>query len=119
MIIKSKFAKIFGFDAITIWPIILITPETIDNIPLIAHEIVHYDEQQEMGVVKWLFKYWLNKTFRFEAEVRGHAVQVKLGDVSLDWAANHIATKYKTGFSKEQALQALTKQINSLWQHQT
>jgi hypothetical protein len=112
VIIVTSLPRLRGFDAITSWPLILITPALANNTPLIEHELVHYREQRVVLTIPWLLMYWLSKRFRFEAEVRGHAVQVKLGGGTIQWAAWHIATKYKTGRSIEQAHEALTTELS-------
>jgi hypothetical protein len=112
MIIVTSLPRLRGFDAITSWPFIFITPEMAGNAPLIEHERVHYREQRAVLTIPWLLMYWLSKRFRFEAEVRGHAMQVKLGGGTIQWAAWHIATKYNTGRSIEQAHDAITAELN-------
>jgi hypothetical protein len=112
MIIKTSFPKCFGFAAITMWPFIFITPELAEDKPLIEHELVHYREQRKWLVLPWWVVYLTNKTFRFNAEIRGHAAQFYYNGCSLQWAAAHIVSKYKTGKSLEQTKKALQE---ALW----
>lgn len=114
MVIVTSLPQIFGFDAFTIWPFIFITKKYSTNVPLVEHEKVHYKEQRDVFLFPWLLLYRLSAKFRFNAEVRGHAVQVKLGGVTLKWAAWHIATKYNTGRTVEQAEYALTQQLSKI-----
>jgi hypothetical protein len=111
MKIVTSLPRLRGFDALTSWPFIFITPEMADNVPLIEHEKVHYREQRAVLTIPWLVMYWVSKRFRFEAEVRGHAVQVKLGGGTIQWAAWHIATMYATGRTIQQAMEALTAEL--------
>jgi hypothetical protein len=39
-------------------------------------------------------------------------MQVRLGGGTIQWAAWHIATKYNTGRTVEQALEALTTELS-------
>jgi hypothetical protein len=111
MIVVTSLPRLFGFDALTVWPFVFITKQYAQNVPLLEHEKVHLREQAAMLVIPWLLMYRLSKRFRFGAEVRGHAVQVKLGGVTIQWAAHHIATKYSTGHSTGQAFDALTREL--------
>ena len=111
MIVITNLPRLRGFDALTTWPFIFITPKLVNNVPLIEHEIVHYREQRAMLTIPWLLMYWLSRQFRFNAEIRGHAVQVKLGGGTIQWAAWHIATKYKTGRSIQEAQAALKTEL--------
>lgn len=94
MLIKTKLIP-EGFLAYTAYPFIFIHPSAYENAPLIAHEMVHYQEQREMGVFKWLFKYATNTEFRYQAEVRAYKKQIELGGITLDEAASMIDL-YKT-----------------------
>jgi hypothetical protein len=114
MIVIAPLPKLFGFDAITFWPFVFIDKHYAKNEPLIKHEMVHYREQRKVLTLPWLFWYWVNRQFRFEAEIRGHAVQVQLGGGTIQWAAWHISSKYKTGHSLEQCLEALQKELTQL-----
>lgn len=112
MKIVTNLPRLRGFDALTVWPFIFITEEHANNVPLVEHEKVHLREQVRLLVFPWLFLYAFSKRFRFDAEVRGHAAQVKLGGVTAQWAAWHIATKYNTGRSIEQALAAINRELS-------
>lgn len=107
MLIRANLPKLIGFDAITIWPFIFITPAYASNKPLIEHELVHYREQRKWLCLPWWIAYAISKEFRFNAEVRGHAAQIKHYGCTLEWAAQHIADNYKTEKTFEQAQHAL------------
>ena len=42
---------------------------------LVAHETVHLNQQKAMGFWKWLFKYYLHKSFRLDQEAEGAAAE--------------------------------------------
>jgi hypothetical protein len=94
-----------GFDAITIWPLILIRPEQRSDTGLITHEMTHYRAQAWI-TPWWLLRYWLSPTFRLAAEVAGYRSQIEVGDISIDQAAAMLL-RYKLGITYAQALAAL------------
>lgn len=107
-IVKTNFiAK--GFDAFTVCPIIFVRPEKADDHALIAHEIVHYCEQEKMGVALWLARYAASKTFRLEAEVRAYKRQIELGGITVEKAAQ-LLTQYKLGISHAEAVAKLKEE---------
>jgi len=91
-----------GFDAITLWPLILIRPEHRRNSGLIEHELVHYREQAWIAPVWWL-RYLLSRRFRLAAEVRAYRRQIELGGMTQDQAAQML-THYRLGITADQAL---------------
>ncbi len=103
MIIETKLIP-SGFDALTIWPLILIRPGK-STPGLITHEMTHYRAQAWITPV-WLLRYWLSPKFQLFAEVAGYKAQIASGDISLLGAANML-TMYGLGMSKDQALAAL------------
>ena len=96
-----------GFDAITVWPFILVRPGSADDAPLMAHERVHYIEQRSSGVLPWLICYAASKRFRLAAEVRGYKAQVAAGGTSVAVAAR-LLTSYRTGVTEVEAHKLLT-----------
>lgn len=94
-----------GFDAITFWPVILIRPGQRNNMPLIEHELVHYREQAWTTPV-WVLRYLLSRKFRLAAEVRAYRVQIALGGITQDQAAQML-TRYRLGITFKHALEAL------------
>lgn len=95
------------FDAITIWPFIFIRPDNANDKALIAHEMVHYIEQRNCGVLPWLIRYALSKKFRLMAEVRGYKKQIQIGGITTTEAANYLV-EYGTGISFNDATALLT-----------
>lgn len=113
MKIITKLPALLGFGAITIWPFIFVLPAQANDKALWQHELVHYREQRAAWVIPWLLRYLFDSDFRFAAEVRGHAVQIKHGGCSLAWAALQITDKYRTGKSFDQAFDALQKELST------
>lgn len=105
MIIATNFVPA-GFDAITLWPVILVRPSQRGNIPLIEHELVHYREQAWIAPVWWL-RYLLSRKFRLNAEVRAYKKQIELGGITQAQAALML-TQYRLGITPAQAFKSLT-----------
>jgi hypothetical protein len=134
MIIATNFVPA-GFDAITLWPVILVRPGQRGNIPLIEHELVHYREQAPswlctvalIGIclgaglpiywwliplsimanpAVWGLRYLLSKKFRLAAEVRAYRRQIELGGITAGQAAQML-TRYRLGITLAQAQEAL------------
>lgn len=95
-----------GFDAITVWPFIFMRPSEAADVALVAHEMVHYVEQRNCGVLPWLLRYMVSKKFRLAAEVRGYQKQIKIGGISVEAAASYL-TQYRTGISQAEAIKML------------
>lgn len=112
MIKSVTFPKWFRFDAITIWPFIFIRKGRENDTALIAHEKAHLDDQLYGFVLPWWIAYLLSKSFRFNAEVIGHAAEIRAGGCSIQWAAAHIANAYKTGCTFAQAEAALKTELS-------
>jgi hypothetical protein len=104
MIIKTTLIK-KPFQAISIWPVILVLPDQADNAGLIEHEMVHYREQAWIAPLWWL-RYVLSKSFRLAAEVRAYKRQIKVGGISRLTAAAMLLN-YGLDITLEQALQLL------------
>lgn len=93
-----------GFDAITIWPFILIRPGR-ESAGLIAHESVHYRDMAWLTPLWWLW-YLCNTQFRVDAEVTAYRVSMAHG-MTLDEAA-HWLCKYDEGMSLGRAKDMLS-----------
>jgi hypothetical protein len=104
MIIKTTLIK-KPFQAISIWPVILVLPDQADNAGLIEHELVHYREQAWIAPLWWL-RYVLSKSFRLAAEVRAYKRQIEVGGITRLTAAAMLLN-YGLGITLEQALQLL------------
>lgn len=91
MIIKTDWVP-SNFDAITCYPFILVRPYRAEDSALLAHEMVHYEEQKKCLVVPWLLRYWLSPKFRLASEVRGYKAQMKMGGITRSEAARLLTT---------------------------
>lgn len=94
-----------GFDAITLWPFILVRPACRDDEALIAHELVHYREQAWIAPIWWL-RYLLSKEFRLGAEVRAYRRQIAVGGITVERAAQLLLT-YRLDITVERAIAEL------------
>jgi hypothetical protein len=92
-----------GFDAITIWPFILIRPGK-ESAGLLAHEGVHYRDMAWLTPLWWLW-YLCNTQFRVEAEVTAYRVSMAHG-MSLGEAAGWLC-KYDKTLTPEKAMELL------------
>lgn len=105
MIIKTKW--IFkGFAAFTVYPFIFVRPEKAEDTALIAHELVHYQEQRKSLVLPWLVLYLLWPMFRLKAEVRAYQRQIALGGIGIQEAAKMLES-YRLNITQEEAEIAL------------
>lgn len=105
MIIKTNLIP-SGFDAMTLWPFILVRPTQADNKGLIEHELVHYREQSFLTPIWWL-RYLLIKSFRLNAEVRAYKRQIEVNGISIFTAASYL-TKYHLNITVDDAIKLLT-----------
>ena len=48
------------------------------DFPLYEHENLHSNRQQDYGVYKWLFKYCVDKKFKWEEEKLAYALEIKV-----------------------------------------
>lgn len=94
-----------GYDAITLWPLILIRPDCRPDAALIEHELVHYREQAWI-TPWWVARYLLSRRFRLAAEARAYRRQIEVGGITTEQAAGLLLT-YKLGITLEQARAAL------------
>lgn len=102
MIVKTKFIP-KGFQAMSLWPFILVLPEHSSNTGLIEHELVHYREQAWVTPI-WWFKYIFNKSFRLAAEVRAYKRQIAVGGITKE-SAVLMLLQYNLGISYSEALE--------------
>lgn len=105
MIIKTNRIPT-GYDAVSVWPFILMRPQWSDNKGLVEHEMTHYREQRLCLTVPWWILYGVSRAFRQAAEVRAYRRQIEVGGISTDRAADYLLT-YRLGITKDEALQAL------------
>jgi hypothetical protein len=94
-----------GFDAMTLWPLILIRPGMLGDAGLIEHELVHYREQAWITPL-WVAHYLLSRRFRLAAEARAYRRQIDIGGITRAQAAGMLL-KYRIGITYQQAFDAL------------
>lgn len=94
-----------GFDAITLWPLILVRPGVRGDAGLIEHELVHYREQAWITPI-WVVRYLLSRRFRLAAEARAYRRQIEVGGITIEGAARALL-KYRLGITIGQAFDAL------------
>lgn len=105
MVIYTNWLIPSRFDAITIWPFILIRKSFEGDAALLAHEMVHYPEQAWITPWWWL-KYAFSASFRLQAEVAAYRAQRAVGPMSLASAA-HWLMRYDASLTLEAALALL------------
>jgi hypothetical protein len=109
MIIKTNLIP-KGFCAFTFYPFIFVRPASAEDPALLAHEMIHYREQKKHWTIPWVWKYFTNKQFRLQAELRGYAEQVRLGGVTT-WDAVKMLSQYQTGKTPEELSKLLLEEI--------
>ncbi|MBW3496984.1 hypothetical protein [Janthinobacterium sp. NKUCC08_JDC] len=105
MIISTRYLPA-RFDAMTVWPLILVRPASRGDDALLLHEMVHYREQRNCGVLPWLLRYAMSARFRLGAEVRGYRAQMAAGGISLERAAA-LLMRYGVDITHAQAIALL------------
>lgn len=106
MIVKTDMLP-KDFDGFTCWPFIFIRPSKVNNLGLLRHEMIHYNEQRWITPY-WLAKYFLSRKFRLDAEVRAYKAQMECEGIALHAAATMLL-KYNLNISIYQALELLEK----------
>ena len=94
-----------GFSAFCLWPFIFVKPEHRSDSALIAHELVHYQEQAWITPL-WVALYLISRKFRLAAEVRAYTRQIQLGGVTREQAAKALLS-YRLGITYAKAMQDL------------
>ena len=94
-----------GFDAVSVWPLILLRPGVHVDAGLMEHELVHYREQAWITPI-WVARYLLSRRFRMAAETRAYKRQIEVGGITRECAAGMLL-KYRIGITYSQALDAL------------
>jgi hypothetical protein len=94
---------------ITICPwLIIINSKYKQDKALLAHEIMHTEQQLDKGVLPWWFKYFTSKQFRKQQEIEAYKVQIAHG-AKPETLAMHLASNYYLDISYLEAYQLLTK----------
>lgn len=95
------------YDGFTAW-CIFVRPAWRWNTPLLEHERLHRRRQQEMGTIRWWWKYLRDADFRLAEEVLAYKRQLEVGEGPLtkEKAAKYLQT-YKPGLTYVDALRLL------------
>lgn len=109
MIIRTRLIS-KGRNAFTFYPFILVRPTSASDLALLGREMIHYREQQDLGVIQWFWRYCTDEDFRLGAELRAYAEQVRLGGITT-WEAAKLLSTYDTGHSPEELNKLLVLQV--------
>lgn len=109
IIVKSSLPKLLGVWAITIAPFVFVLPQHANNIALLAHERVHYNEQLKWLIIPWWIAYLVNPTFRKNAEIRGYKRQISLGGCTVEQGAYWLSKNYKLSITRQEVVTLLQK----------
>lgn len=82
------------YDARALRYFIIVRPAFKDDKPLIAHEMVHIEQQKKYGIIRWGWKYIFDKEFRYQQELEAYRVQVKMGGLTVAKAAEFLVNNY-------------------------
>ncbi len=74
IVVKNVLWLPFHWDGLAIKPFIFLRKRASDSTSLLAHEMVHIRQQNRHGLIKYLYKYFTNKTFRLEMEFEAYFV---------------------------------------------
>ena len=114
LIVLKEWPPIINFfisaGAISIYPFLFTVRGWEKNRAVMLHEELHLREQKEMGTIKWLLKYLFSKSFRYDAELRGHAMAVANG-YNLKSAAKEFSENYNLGITPTEAKRAIKQEI--------
>jgi len=61
--------------------------------PLLEHEKVHIEQQERLGLIRYLLKYTFSKKFRYDMEVEAY---VKGNKMSISYANDFVSLRYKS-----------------------
>ena len=97
-------------------PFIFISKKS-DNIHTTVHEERHIVQQEEQGLLKFLWKYYTDKEFRYQMELQAYAAEIKSQPVGGDWvsfyASNYMfGSFYKVDKPLDTIKEDLLKELN-------
>jgi len=105
------------YDGLTIFPFIFIRPASRNDVGLLIHEKVHYEEQRQSWVLPWFLKYGLSKSWRLAAEARAYAAQLAYYESEgkadrLQILAEHLSKNYRLKLTVDQAAAAIQAELS-------
>jgi hypothetical protein len=81
-----------------------------DREGIIAHEMVHVDQQRRDGIWKFHWRYVVSKKWRLAYEAEAYALDVSTGRRTFEWAARSLSSKlYLNMCTFEEARDALLR----------
>jgi hypothetical protein len=81
------------------------------SVQLLAHEMVHWTQQQEMGFPRFVWNYVFFPKRRVALEAEAYAMDVR-GGVSIEWCAQQLSGwLYLKPCTYEYALQAIQDRV--------
>ena len=82
---------------------------------IISHEDVHLIQQQNYGLIKWIFKYIFNRKFRLHAEAEGIAAELYISKDSPNFYVDQLCSfdYLWAAKSKEEALEVINAAIKN------
>lgn len=99
---------LFWSQAMAVTPSwILIRPERLKDVALIAHERRHCEQMREQGTVRFWWLYVTDAKFRLRVEVEAYRVQLALHPGGFERMARNLAECYRLDISVERARELL------------
>ena len=84
-------------------PFIFIRPEFKGNVAFLEHEKQHVRQWWRGLLALHTIRYKLSKSYRYQCELEGYAVQYKINGYGLDKYAWYLANTYGLDVTQEQA----------------
>ena len=70
---------LFGFSGFALRWFIIADPTYPDQRELVGHEMRHIQQQRDVGILRFLWRYWRDRTWRATYEADAFATSVSLG----------------------------------------
>jgi hypothetical protein len=78
---------------------------------LVRHEVCHWTQQREMGMLRFYWRYLFPKS-RVAIEAEAYAIQVRMGEERLEWCAQVLSGwLYLKPCTYEYALEAIRSRV--------
>ena len=98
----------FGWGGAAWTPSIIVIDKNNQNKEaLIAHELVHQEQQRKYGWLKFYFKYLTNKQFRFEMEVEAYKAWLEVLPNDFEKVIWWLLNSYGISASREEITKLL------------
>lgn len=103
------------FDALAIFPFILVRPTHAQDQALIAHEEAHLWHQLRHGILPWFLLYLCSWRYRLRAEIIGHCKQIRMGGITIEEAARRIITNYNIPIEEGEVIKRIEHELYEAW----